>query len=47
MADSDGRVEAEGATVGEAKRAAFKELERDFPGLSQDAVEFEVLSDPG
>ena len=40
------RVEAEGATVGEAKRSAFKELERDYPGLSQEDVEFEVLSEP-
>ena len=47
MAGGDPRVEAEGATVGEAKRAAFKELERDYPGLSQDAVEFEVLGGPG
>ena len=47
MADGGGRAEAEGTTVGEAKRAAFKELERDYPGLSQDAVEFEVLTDPG
>ena len=46
MADGGGRAEAEGTTVGEAKRAAFKELERDYPGLSQDAVEFEVLTDP-
>ena len=47
MADGDARTEAEGTTVGEAKRSAFKELERDYPGLSQDAVEFEVLEDPG
>ena len=40
-------LEAEGASVGEAKRAAFKELERDYPGLTQDAVEFEVLAEPG
>jgi spoIIIJ-associated protein len=46
VADGDARTEAEGATVGEAKRAAFKELERDYPGLSQDAVEFEVLAEP-
>jgi spoIIIJ-associated protein len=43
--DADARVEAEGTTVGEAKRSAFKELERDYPGLTQDAVEFEVLED--
>ena len=46
MADDDTRAEAEGATVGEAKRAAFKQLERDYQGLTQDAVEFEVLEDP-
>jgi len=46
VADGGGRAEAEGTTVGEAKRAAFKELERDYPGLSQEAVEFEVLTDP-
>lgn len=46
MADDDARAEAEGTTVGEAKRAVFKQLERDYPGLSQDAVEFEVLEDP-
>jgi spoIIIJ-associated protein len=47
VAGGDARAEADGATVGEAKRAAFKQLERDYPGLSQDAVEFEVLADPG
>ena len=47
MAGGDARAEADGATVGEAKRAAFNQLERDYPGLSQDAVEFEVLADPG
>src|SRR5215208_1012187 len=46
MADDEARAEAEGATVGEAKRTAFKELERDYPGLTQDDVEFEVLADP-
>jgi 16S rRNA (guanine(527)-N(7))-methyltransferase RsmG len=45
-ADDDARAEAEGQSVGEAKRAAFKELERDYPGLTQDAVEFEVLEEP-
>ena len=47
MGDDQERVETEGATVGEAKRAAFKELERDFPGLRQDDVEFQVLQEPG
>ena len=46
MAGGDPRAEAEGATVGEAKRAAFKQLEREYPGLTQDAVEFEVLAEP-
>jgi spoIIIJ-associated protein len=46
VAGQDGRAEAEGATVGEAKRTAFKELERDYPGLSQDDVEFEILEEP-
>jgi spoIIIJ-associated protein len=47
MADADTRAEAEGASVGEAKRSAFKELERSFPGLAQDDVEFEVIEEPG
>ena len=46
MADPDARGEAEGATVGEAKRAAFKELEHDFPGLTPEDVEFDVLEEP-
>jgi len=46
MAAEDTRSEAEGATVGEAKRNAFKELERDFPGLRQEDVEFEVVAEP-
>lgn len=46
MEASDARAEAEGGTVGEAKRAVFKELEHDFPGLTADDVEFEVLAEP-
>jgi spoIIIJ-associated protein len=46
VADEEPRAEGEGATVGEAKRTAFKELERSFPGLSQDDVEFEVVDEP-
>lgn len=46
MTADEGRAEAEGATVGEAKRAAFKQLEREYPGLGQDEVEFEVLEEP-
>ena len=38
-------VEAEGETVGEAKWAALRELERRHPGLDRDAVRFEVLSE--
>ncbi len=41
------RVEAEGASLGEAKRNAFKELEHDYPGVSQDDVEFEVIEEGG
>jgi spoIIIJ-associated protein len=37
------RIEAEGATLGEAKWAAMKQLERHFPGLDVEHVEFEVL----
>lgn len=43
--ERDPRVEAEGGTLGEAKWAAVKELERRFPGLSADAVEFDVLAE--
>jgi spoIIIJ-associated protein len=39
------RVEGEGETVGEAKWAAMKELERQHPGLDVEQVEFEVLED--
>jgi spoIIIJ-associated protein len=38
-------VEAAGETVGEAKWAALRELEKRFPGLDREAVEFEVLSE--
>jgi spoIIIJ-associated protein len=38
-------VEAEGATLGEAKWAAMKELERSFPGIGVDQVSFEVLAE--
>jgi spoIIIJ-associated protein len=36
----------EGATLGEAKWAAMKELETRFPGITSDSVEFEVVEDP-
>lgn len=41
----DPLAEAEAATVGEAKWAVMKALERRFPGLGADAVGFEVLSE--
>jgi spoIIIJ-associated protein len=42
------RVEAEGASAGEAKWAAMKELERAHPGLRVEYVEFQVLEEqPG
>jgi spoIIIJ-associated protein len=37
----------EGATLGEAKWAAMKELETRFPGVTADSVEFEVVEEPG
>jgi spoIIIJ-associated protein len=40
-------VEGRGATVGEAKWAAMKELEPRFPGITADCVRFEVLQEPG
>jgi spoIIIJ-associated protein len=40
------RVEGEGSTAGEAKWAAMKQLERRFPGLQVEHVEFEVLEEP-
>lgn len=41
----DPRAEGEGGTLGEAKWAAMKQLERRFPGLTADAVEFEVVAE--
>ena len=38
-------VEATGDTVGEAKWAAMKELERRLPGIDSGAVRFDVLAD--
>jgi spoIIIJ-associated protein len=46
-APEDLTAEAEGATVGEAKWSAIKELEPRFPGVSADCVSFEVLAEPG
>jgi spoIIIJ-associated protein len=39
------RVEATGETVGEARWAALHELERRYPALDRDLVEFAVLSE--
>jgi spoIIIJ-associated protein len=39
------RVEAEGETVGEAKWAALRELERLLPGIDRGAVELQVVSE--
>ncbi len=39
------RVEATGETVGEARWAALHELERRYPSLDRDLVEFAVLSE--
>ena len=41
----DTSVAAEGATAGEAKWAAMKELEPRFPGITIECVEFEVVSE--
>jgi spoIIIJ-associated protein len=41
FAEADG----EGETVGEARWAALRELERQVPGLDRDAVEVEVVSE--
>src|SRR5919202_5106407 len=38
-------VEATGETVGEAKWAALRELEKRRPGLDKSAVKFEVVSE--
>jgi spoIIIJ-associated protein len=42
---ADVRIEASGETVGEAKWAALRELERLVPGLDREQVEFEVLTE--
>lgn len=44
-ANARARIEAEGATLGEAKWAAVKQLEKDYPGVTAEAVSFEVLAD--
>ena len=45
MASVDTKVDAEGASLGEAKYAAMKELERRFPGVTVECVRFEVVSE--
>ncbi len=45
MTELDTRVEAEGASLGEAKFAAMKELEPRFPGITVECVRFEVASE--
>jgi spoIIIJ-associated protein len=45
MSDGDLVVEATGETIGEAKWAALRELERKQPGLDKAAVRFEVVSE--
>jgi spoIIIJ-associated protein len=39
-------AEGEGDSLGEAKWAAMKELEPRFPGITADAVRFEVIDEP-
>lgn len=46
--DAAVHVEADGSTVGAAKWAAMKQLERRFPGIEVDQVKFEVVEErPG
>jgi len=45
MTDAELTAEATGETVGEAKWAALRELERSHPGLDKAAVQFEVVSE--
>ncbi|MGI8861692.1 MAG: RNA-binding cell elongation regulator Jag/EloR [Gaiellaceae bacterium] len=45
MSASDVRVEATGETVGEAKWAAVRELERLVPGFDRESVRFQVVSE--
>jgi hypothetical protein len=40
------QVEGRGATLGEAKWAAMKELEPLYPGITADCVRFEVVEEP-
>jgi spoIIIJ-associated protein len=45
MNETDLTAEATGETVGEAKWAALRELERRHPGLDKAAVQFEVVAE--
>jgi spoIIIJ-associated protein len=45
MNEADLTAEATGETVGEAKWAALRELERRHPGLDKAAVQFEVVAE--
>ena len=44
-AEREARAQAEGESVGAAKWAAMKELERGYPGIVVDHVEFEVIDE--
>jgi spoIIIJ-associated protein len=46
-AAAEALVQAEGASVGAAKWAAMKDLERSYPGITPEHVEFEVLTEGG
>lgn len=45
MNDDPRSVEGTGETVGEARWAATRELERRFPGLDREDIDFQVLSE--
>ena len=45
MAGDDAAVEGTGETVGEARWAATRELERRFPGLDKEQIDFQTLSE--
>ena len=45
MANDPTAVEGTGETVGEARWAATRELERRYPGLDKETIEFQVLSE--
>jgi hypothetical protein len=45
MATDETAVEGTGETVGEARWAATRELERRYPGLDKEAIDFQTLSE--